>query len=74
MIASGLDEAADEDSTKVNSQENFEPPDVGHDDADTWGWGADKNDGEPTRSVETTSTNTKETVPINGLRKTISRI
>lgn len=69
-----LDAVADVDSSKVNSQENFDYPDVDDDDADAWGWGDDKDDGEPARSVETTSANTKETVPINGLPKDNKKI
>lgn len=68
VSAWGLDAVADVDS-KVNSLENFDHPDVGDDDAGAWGWGDDKDDNESARSVETTSANTKETGPINGLPK-----
>lgn len=69
MSAWGLDAEADEDSSKVDSQENFDPLGLGDDDADAWGWEDNKDGGEPTRSVETKSATTKETVPINGLPK-----
>ena len=69
VSAWGLDAVPDVDSSKVNSQENFDHPDVGDDDADAWGWGDDKDDNEEADWVETTSANTKETVPINGLPK-----
>lgn len=68
MSAWGLDAEADEDS-KVNSQENPDPPDARDDEADAWGRGVDKYDGEPTRSVETASARTTKSVSVNGLSK-----
>lgn len=66
MSAWGLDGEADEDSSKVNSQENYDHPDVGDDHADAWDWGDDKDDSEPTQSVETGAT---KTFSVNGLSK-----
>lgn len=74
MIAWGLNAVADVDSSKVNSKENFDHPDVGDDDADAWGWGDGKDDSEWARWVETTSANTKETSPSMDSRKTIKKI
>lgn len=66
VSAWGLDEDADEDSTKDNSQVNPAIPDAIDADADAWGWGDDKDDGEPSKSVEATSTDPNETIPTNG--------
>lgn len=66
VSAWGLDEDANEDSIKDNPQANPALPDAVDADADAWGWGDDKEDGEPSKSVEATSTDSKETVPTNG--------
>lgn len=66
MSAWGLDEDADEDSTKDIPQANPALSDAVDADADAWGWGDDKDDGEPSKSVEATSTDSKETIPTNG--------
>lgn len=54
---------------KTPPKSNLDLPDVGDDDADTWGWGNDKDDGEPTRLVETAPASTTKTIPVNGLSK-----
>lgn len=71
VSAWGLDEDADEDSTKVTPKGNPARPDVGDADTDAWGWGDDRvgDDGEPPKSVETTSTDSKEIIPTNGPSK-----
>lgn len=69
VSAWGLDEDADEDSTKDSPQGNQALPDAVDADADAWGWGDDKDDGEPSKSVEATSSDSKETIPTNGPSK-----
>lgn len=69
VSAWGLDEDADEDSNKGNPQANPALPDAVDADADAWGWGDDKDDGEPSKSVEAISAVSKETSPTNGPSK-----
>lgn len=66
MSAWGLDEDADEDSTKDIPEAKPALSDAVDADADAWGWGDDKDDGEPSKSVEATSIDSKETIPTNG--------
>lgn len=68
VSAWGLDEDADEDSTKDKLQGNPALPDaVDTVDAvaDAWGWGDDKDDGAPSNPVGATSADSQATIPTN---------
>lgn len=60
VSAWGLDEDADENATQNNPQGNLARPEVGDAEADAWGWGDDRDDGEPPKP------DSKETIPTNG--------